>query len=49
MRLDDFQTFLDRIVLEPSGPVGLSGVIAGNLFAYDRLVGGFQVDVAPPR
>ena len=46
MRLDDFQTVLDRLELAPSGTRGLSGVIAGRLFGYERSIGGFEIGVA---
>jgi hypothetical protein len=49
MRLDDFQTVLDRLQLQPRGRAGLSGVISGRLFAFERAVGGFEIQVAPGR
>ena len=47
MRLDDFQTILDRLELAPAGPRGLSGLISGHLYGFDRLIGLFEIQVAP--
>jgi len=47
MRLDDFQTVLDRLQLEPAGPHGVSGTIAGRLFGFERSIGRFEIGVAP--
>lgn len=47
MRLDDFQTVLDRLELAPAGPRGLSGIIAGRLFGFERSIGEFEIEVAP--
>jgi hypothetical protein len=47
MRLEDFQTAIDKLQLSPAGRGGLSGVIVGRLYAYDRSIGLFEVAVAP--
>lgn len=47
MRLEDFQTVLDRLELAPAGPHGQCGVIAGHLYGFDRLIGLFEIQVAP--
>ncbi len=45
--LADFQTMLDRIVLEPAAPHAVSGVVAGRLFGFERLIGTFEVLISP--
>jgi hypothetical protein len=47
MRLDDFQTALDLLALEPSGFNGISGAIRGRLFGYERSVCRFEIEVLP--
>ena len=47
MRLDDFQTVLDRLQLAPAGPRGVSGTIAGRLFGFERSIGRFEIGIAP--
>jgi len=47
MRLDDFQTVLDRLQLAPAGPRGLSGTIAGRRFGFERSIGRFEIGIAP--
>lgn len=47
MRLDDFQTVLDRLELAAAGRHGLTGLIAGRLFGYERSIGAFEIEVAP--
>ena len=47
MRLDDFQTVLDRLQLAPAGPHGVSGTIAGRLFGFERSIGRFEIGIAP--
>jgi len=47
MRLEDFQTVIDKLQLSPAGFGGLSGVIVGRLYAYDHSIGLFEVAVAP--
>ncbi len=49
MRLEDFQTVLDRLELAPLGNHGLCGRIAGRLYGFERSIGRFEVDVAPAR
>jgi hypothetical protein len=49
MRLEDFQTVLDRVELSPSGPHGLCGSIAGHLYAFERSIGAFEIEVVPNR
>jgi hypothetical protein len=49
MRLEDFQTVLDRVELAPAGTHGLCGSIAGHLYGYDRPIGVFWVEVTPGR
>lgn len=46
MRLDDFQTVLDRLELAPVG-ASLDGIVEGQLFAFERLVGRFDIVVKP--
>ena len=48
MRLDDFQTVLDRVELAPAGTCCLAGVIAGNLLGFERLIGSFEIRVSTP-
>lgn len=47
MRLEDFQAVLDRVALAPAGHSSLCGVIAGDLFGYDSLIGRFEIEVSP--
>jgi len=47
MRLEDFQTVIDRLELAPLGRRGLCGTIAGRLYGFERSIGRFEVDVAP--
>jgi hypothetical protein len=47
MRLQDFQTLLDRLELAPMGRQGLCGTITGRLFGFDRSIGLFQIEVSP--
>lgn len=47
MRLEDFQTVLDRLELAPAGSQGLRGLIAGRIYGFDRLIGLFEIQVAP--
>ncbi|MGZ6265300.1 MAG: hypothetical protein ACXWN4_00145 [Candidatus Limnocylindrales bacterium] len=47
MRLEDFQTVLDRLELAPAGRHGQCGVIAGHLYGFDQLIGRFEIQVAP--
>jgi hypothetical protein len=49
MRLEDFQTIVDRLELAPAGRRGLCGSIGGALYAFERLVGRFDVEVSPAR
>ena len=49
MRLDDFQTVLDCVTLEPGGVGGMRGSITGKLFGYERLIGSFALEVEPGR
>jgi hypothetical protein len=49
MQLEDFQTVLDRLELAPAGSRGLCGLIAGHLYGFDRLIGLFEIQVAPAR
>ena len=47
MRMDDFQTVLGRLELGPAGQSGVTGVMAGRLFGYERSICGFEIEVAP--
>jgi hypothetical protein len=47
MRLDDFQTVLARLELAPAGQAGVTGVMAGRLFGYERSIADFEIEVAP--
>jgi hypothetical protein len=47
MRLDDFQTFMDRIAIDPEGSRHLSGEINGRLFGYELLIGRFEIELTP--
>ena len=47
MRLEDFQTVLDRLELAPAGSRGVHGIIAGRIYGFDRLIGLFEIGVAP--
>ena len=47
MRLEDFQTVIDKLELAPAGTGSLSGMIVGRLYAYDHSIGLFEVTVAP--
>jgi hypothetical protein len=49
MRLDDFQTSVDRLELAPAGRDGITGVMAGRLFGFERWIGGFEIAIAPGR
>lgn len=49
MRLEDFQTVLDRLELSQAGPHGLCGSIAGHLYAFQQLVGTFEIEVVRAR
>jgi hypothetical protein len=47
LRLDDLQVVVDRLELTAAGgtPPGVAGRIEGKLFAFERLVGAFQIDL----
>jgi hypothetical protein len=47
MRLEDFQTVIDKLELAADGAGTLSGVIVGRLYAYNLSIGLFEVAVAP--
>lgn len=47
MRLEDFQTVVDKLELATDGVGSLSGVIVGRLYAYNLSIGLFEVMVAP--
>jgi hypothetical protein len=47
MRLDDFQTVLDRLEVRPEGSRRLHGSIAGSLFGFERLIGRFEIELKP--
>jgi hypothetical protein len=49
MRLDDFQTVIDRLELAPAGAAGLCGVVAGRLYGFERSMGRFEMEIAPGR
>ena len=49
MRLEDFQTVIDKLELAADGAGTLSGVIVGRLYAYNLSIGRFEVAVAPQR
>lgn len=49
MRLEDFQTVIDKLELAPAGTGSLSGVIIGRLYAFERSIGLFEVKVSPSR
>ena len=38
---------IEMLQLAPAGPVHVRGQIAGSLFGFRRLVGGFEVEIAP--
>jgi hypothetical protein len=48
MRLEDFQTVIDRLDLGPLGS-GMCGQLAGHLYGFERLIGRFEVEIAPAR
>lgn len=48
MRLEDFQTVLDRLELSPMGS-GMCGRMGGQLYGFERSIGRFEVEVAPAR
>ena len=43
----DFQRVIEMLQLAPAGPVRVRGQIAGSLFGFRRLVGRFEVEIAP--
>ena len=47
MRLEDFQTVIDKLELAADGAGSMSGVIVGRLYAYNLSIGLFEVMVAP--
>jgi len=47
MRLEDFQTVIDKLELATDGVGNSSGVIVGRLYAYNLSIGPFEVMVAP--
>ena len=47
IRLDDFQTTIDRLQLAPTDRDGVCGSIDGNLFAFSQLIGRFAVEIGP--
>jgi hypothetical protein len=47
MRLEDFQTILERVSLAPAGSRSVSGMIAGRLFGFERQIGLFEIEVCP--
>ena len=47
MGLEDFQTVLDRVEVGSAGSRGLCGLIAGDLYGFERLIGTFQALVEP--
>ena len=49
MRLEDFQTVFDRLELARAGKASVDGVITGELLGFDRLIGRFEILVAPGR
>jgi hypothetical protein len=49
MRLDDFQTVMDRLELAPIGAHGLCGRIGGRLYGFERSIGRFEIEVSPAR
>lgn len=52
MRPDDFQAVIDVLELAPAKGAAngsASGRLAGSLFAYERLVGRFEIEVSPGR
>jgi hypothetical protein len=49
MRLDDFQTVMDRLELAPMGSHGLCGRIGGRLYGFERSIGRFEIEVSPAR
>jgi hypothetical protein len=46
MRLEDFQTVVDRLELSLLGS-GMCGQVAGHLYGFERSIGRFEVEVAP--
>jgi hypothetical protein len=49
MRLEDFQTVMDRLELAPIGAHGLCGRIGGRLYGFERSIGRFEIEVSPAR
>jgi hypothetical protein len=47
MRLEDFQTVLERVELAPAGARSAAGVIAGRVFGFERQIGLFEIEVCP--
>ncbi len=47
MRLEDFQTVVDRLELAPEGAHCLRGLVAGTLFGYERSIGRFEALIQP--
>jgi hypothetical protein len=47
MRLEDFQTVIDRLELAPAGARGVNGVIAGQLYGFEKSMGRFEIEVSP--
>ena len=46
MRLEDFQTVIDKLELGPDDEGSLRGVIVGRVYAYGESIGLFEVAVA---
>jgi hypothetical protein len=49
MRLEDFQTVIDKLELAPAGTGSLSGLIVGRVYAFERSIGLFEVKISPSR
>lgn len=47
MKLEDFQTVLDRLELGPTDDGSIKGVIGGDLYGFDRFIGPFEIQVSP--
>lgn len=47
MRLEDFQTVVDRLELAPEGEHCIRGQVAGSLFGYERTIGRFEALIQP--
>lgn len=49
MRLDDFQTLIDVVDLASTGSGGASGAVHGRIYAFERPIGRFEIEVCRSR